>query len=598
MTATEAGQPAKDPEDGPDAGRDAPNVDGTVADGTVTVDPGQADTGRLDAAPLSSGGGTTGGGTAERIAALRARLMTPMPDDRLWGWIGPLLVTLFAALLRFNRLSVPNSIMFDETYYAKDAWSILQHGVEWNWVTNPTNSPDFVNNQVIAGHFTSNLFQTCSGAGCGEYVVQPEVGKLLMAAGEWLYGLTSLGWRVAPALFGSLAVLVMCRVARRLTRSTLLGCTAGLLLSLDGLEFVLSRTGILDIFLMFFVLAAFGALVVDRDVSRARLAEAMVLEPSDESGPGLGIRKWRVLAGVLIGLACATKQYGVWYIFAFAGLCIAWDIGARRTVGLRSYVRGALVRDGKWLPLTLGVIPLVTYTLTWMNWLVTNTGYGRDSAQGTGFNLPVLAPLYSLFEYHKEMLQFGVGLKTPHPYMSQPWDWFVISRPVAFYWTTYSDPAGLHPWTNPKTVGPYVQEVLAIGNPVIWWMSIPAMAFCLGWWLTRRDWRAGAALLGVAAGWVSWLPFVSRTKFYYYALEFEPFLIICIVLCLGLIIGPATARLARRAIGSALAGIYVLAVLIVFWYFYPILTGEIIPYTDWLSHMWYTGLLGPASGWI
>ena len=164
-------------------------------------------------------------------------------------------------------------------------------------------------------------------------MVQPPVGKLLIAVGEWIYGLTSLGWRVAPALIGTLAVLVMCRVARRLTRSTLLGCMAGLLLSLDGLEFVLSRTGILDIFLMFFVLAAFGALVVDRDVSRARLAAAMILKPGDEAGPQLGIRKWRIAAGVLIGLACASKQYGVWYLLAFAGLCIAWDIGARRPAG-------------------------------------------------------------------------------------------------------------------------------------------------------------------------------------------------------------------------------------------------------------------------
>jgi len=586
MTATQAGQPAQDPDDGRDASRGAPDVDGTDVDETVTVDTGQNDNGWLDAAPLTSDSGTAGGGTAERIAALRARLMTPMPDDRLWGWIGPLLVTLFAAFLRFNRLSVPNAIIFDETYYAKDAWSILKHGVEWNWLANPTNNPDFVNNQILAGH--TNLFAACSGTNCGEYVVQPEVGKLLIAVGEWLYGLTSLGWRVAPAIFGSLAVLVMCRVARRLTRSTLLGCTAGLLLSLDGLEFVLSRTGILDIFLMFFVLAAFGALVVDRDVSRMRLAEAVVLQPSDEAGPGLGIRKWRVLAGVLIGLACATKQYGVWYIFAFAGLCIAWDIGARHTVGLRGYVRGGLVRDGKWLLLTLGVIPLVTYTLTWTNWLVTNTGYDRGYAQSTGFNIPVLAPLYSLFEYHKEMVQFGVGLNARHPYMSQPWDWFFITRPVAFYWNTYTDSSGLH---VAKGTGPWVQEVLAIGNPAIWWMSIPAMAFCLGWWLTRRDWRAGAALLCVAAGWVSWLPFVSRTKFYYYALEFEPFLIICIVLCLGLIIGQASTWWVRRAIGSALVGIYVLAVLVLFWYFYPILAGKIIPYSDWLRHMWY-------SGWI
>ncbi len=595
MTATEAGQPAKDPEDGPGASRGAPYVDGTVADGSVTVDPGLAGISWLDATQLTPEGGTRDGGPAERIAALRARLMTPMPDDRLWGWIGPLLVTLFAAVLRFNRLSVPNAIMFDETYYAKDAWSILKHGVEWNVLPNPSNNTDWLNQQIIAGH--TQIFAACSGTGCGEYVVQPPVGKLFMAVGEWIYGLTTLGWRLAPAVFGTLAILVMCRVARRLTRSTLLGCTAGLLLSLDGLEFVLSRTGILDIFLMFFVLAAFGALVVDRDVSRARLAEAVVLRPSDEAGPGLGIRKWRVIAGVLIGLACASKQYGVWYLLAFAGLCIAWDLGARRTAGLRGYVRGALVRDGKWLPLTLGVIPLVTYTLTWMGWLVTSTGYDRNYAQNAGFNVPVLAPLYSLFEYHREMVQFGVGLNTPHPYMSQPWDWFFITRPVAFFWTSYTDAAGLHV-AKAGTTGPWVQEVLAIGNPAIWWVSIPAMAFCLGWWLTRRDWRAGAALLGVAAGWVSWLPFVSRTKFYYYSLEFEPFLIICIVLCLGLMIGPATVGLTRRAAGSVLAGIYVLAVLVVFWYFYPILSGKIIPYSDWLSHIWYTGLLGPVAGWI
>ena len=64
---------------------------------------------------------------------LRARLAAPMPDDRPWGWLGPLLVTAFGAWLRFNRLQVPRALIFDETYYAKDAWSILQHGVEWNY---------------------------------------------------------------------------------------------------------------------------------------------------------------------------------------------------------------------------------------------------------------------------------------------------------------------------------------------------------------------------------------------------------------------------------------------------------------------------------
>ena len=578
-----------------------------TADGLPAVNPEDSDLGEADGVSSTEGSvgfvrparvaAAPGTAAADRIAQLRARLITPMPDDGIWGWFWPLLITVFAGISRFIRLSKPDAVIFDETYYAKDAWSILKHGVEWKWLGPPQYSVNYANNQIVGGHFSEHLFQACSGTGCGEYVVQPEVGKLLIAVGEWLYGLTTMGWRFASAVFGTLAILVMCRVARRMTRSTLLGCTAGLLLSLDGLEFVLSRTGILDIFLMFFLLASFAALIVDRDVSRAKLAELVVLEPGDASGPGLGIRKWRVIAGIMLGLACASKQYAFWYVFAFAGLCIAWDLGARRAVGLRGCRRGAWVRDGKWLPVTLGVIPLVTYVLTWMNWFVTNTGYDRDYAQQHGINIPVISQLYSLYEYHREMVQFGVGLSVPHPYESQPWDWFVISRPVSFYWVSYKDAAGLHP-EPPKVVGPYASEVLAIGNPAIWWISIPVLAFCLFWWLTRRDWRAGTALLCIAAGWATWLPFVSRTKFYYYALEFEPFIIICIVLCLGLILGPAAASARRRTTGALICGAYVLAVLVLFWYFYPILTGKVIPYTDWLAHMWYRGFLGPALGWV
>src|SRR5438046_1667847 len=104
------------------------------------------------------------------------------------------------------------------------------------------------------------------------------------------------GWRGPPLgpAFGAVAILLICRIARRMTRATLLGCVAGLLMSLDGLEFVLSRTGILDIFLMFFVLAAFGCILIDRDESRAQLAEGVARRQGGQLGPRFGIRKWRV----------------------------------------------------------------------------------------------------------------------------------------------------------------------------------------------------------------------------------------------------------------------------------------------------------------
>ncbi|MBV9093895.1 MAG: phospholipid carrier-dependent glycosyltransferase [Streptosporangiaceae bacterium] len=527
-------------------------------------------------------------GRSSRVAALRARLASPMPDDGPWSWLGALLVTAFGAFLRFNRLQVPRAIVFDETYYIKDAWSILHHGVEWI----PVHNADTL---ILQGH-TTGLWQACSGTSCGEYVVQPEAGKLLIAVGEWLFGLNSFGWRFSAAVFGSLAILLVCRIGRRLTRSTLLGCIAGLLMALDGLEFVLSRTGILDIFLMFFVLAAFGAMLIDRDQSRARLAERAARGEGGERGPRLGLRKWQAACGILLGLAVGTKWDAAWYIVGFAALFIAWEIGGRRAAGLPSYVRGAL-REAVWLPLTLLVIPLAVYIATWSGWFATSTGYDRNYAQLHGVTTPVISALYSLWEYHVQAISFGLGLHAPHAYQSQPWDWLLITRPVAFFYESYSGPVAGASHTCPASgcTGPtWSQEVLALGTPAIWWGSILALVFCLGWWLLHRDWRAGAVLLGVLAGWAPWFPLVSRTKFYYYALEFEPFLILSIVLCLGLILGPASASVVRRSVGAGIVGAYLLCVLLMFWYFYPILAAKVIPYPDWLSHMWYR----VGKGWI
>jgi dolichyl-phosphate-mannose-protein mannosyltransferase len=513
--------------------------------------------------------GTPATDAAGRAAALRARLASPMPGDRVWGWVGTLLVTAFGAFLRFNRLSVPHAIIFDETYYAKDAYSLLNFGVEHNLVSN-------ANALILAGN--THIF-----APGGEYVVMPPLGKWLIAAGESLFGLTPFGWRFSAAVAGSLAILLVSRIARRMTRSTLLGCVAGLLMSLDGLEFVMSRTGLLDIFLMFFVLAAFGCLVIDRDVSRARLAEAVAARGSNGTGPRTGIHWWRVACGFLLGCACACKWDGIWYIFAFAALAIAWDVGARRAAGIPRYWRGALLRDNRWLPVTFGILPLAVYIASWSGWFASSIGYDRNYAASQGFHTPVLSALYSLYEYHVQMLQFSVGLHTHHPYESQPWDWLLLTRPVAYY---YSAPTS----GSACAIAPHCsQEVLAIGTPAIWWASIPALIFCLGWWLLHRDWRPGAVVLAVAAGWLTWFPFVSRTKFFYYATEFEPFLILAIVLCLGLIIGAARASVARRSIGAAVAGAYVLVVLANFVYLYPILAAKVIPYSSWLARMWYHG---------
>jgi dolichyl-phosphate-mannose-protein mannosyltransferase len=499
---------------------------------------------------------------------LRDRLVPPMPGSPAWGWVGPLLVTVFGAFLRFYRLGTPKAVVFDETYYVGDAYGILRHGVEINHVKN-------ANALLVQGK--TNILATG-----GELVVHPPLGKIFIAGGEWLFGLTPFGWRFAVAVVGSLSILMTARIARRMTRSTLLGCVAGLLLALDGLELVMSRTALLDIFVMFWVLAAFGCLVLDRDWSRARIATAAEAGTADDAGPALGIRWWRAAAGVCVGAAVASKWNGIWYLPALLLLTVAWDLGARRAAGYLAPWRGALVRDGKWLPVTFVVLPVAAYLASWSGWLASPYGYDRNWAALHGNHTPVWSALDSLYQYNRYMLQFGLGLTTGHPYKSQPWTWLLTTRPVSFFYAT------------PKTCGvpSCSQEVLAIGTPFIWYASIPVLLACLAWWLLRRDWRAGAVLLGVAAGWLPWFWFAlhdHRTEFYFYAVVFDPFLVIGITLCLGLIIGPARAAPARRGLGAILSGAYVLAVLWDFWYIYPVLAAQVVPYTTWLSRMWYHG---------
>src|SRR6266704_2671967 len=359
-----------------------------------------------EAVPLAAG-------PDDRASALASRLAPAIPGSALWCWLGPLLVTAFGAFLRFNRLSVPHAIVFDETYYAGDGYAILRHGVEINHVKNA--------NALLASGKSTHILS--SG---GEFVVHPPFGKVLIAVGEWLFGLTPLGWRFSVAVLGSLAILMTARIARRMTRSTLLGCVAGLLLALDGLEFVLSRTAILDIFVMFWVLAAFGLLVIDRDRTRAALAAAAAdLRGTD--GPRLGFRWPLLLAGVCLGCACATKWNGVWFVPAFAALVVAWDLGARRAAGFGTGMRGTVRGDAPWLPVWFAVVPAVVYVVSWTGWFATGYGFDRNgSALNNGHPAGTIA---AWLQYNKSMLGYGLDLQAYQPYRSNPLGWPVLARP-------------------------------------------------------------------------------------------------------------------------------------------------------------------------
>ncbi len=485
------------------------------------------------------------------------RLREPMPTDRLIGWLAPLLVTAVAGLLRFWRLGEPRAFVFDETYYAKDAHALLRFGIEQAFTTD-------ANERILAGDL--EVF-----TGEPAFIAHPPAGKWVIALGEGVFGVTPLGWRVAVAVLGTLSVLMLARIGRRLFRSTLLGCAAGLLFALDGLHFVHSRTALLDPILMVFALAAFGCLLLDRDAARSRLA----------AGRSPGLRPWRLLAGLCLGLAAGTKWSGIFFVAAFGLLTVAWDYGARKAAGTRRPVWVALLRDA---PLAFVAIvggALASYLASWTGWFRSDDGWGRRWAEENPDGAPVPAALRSLWHYHAEMWRFNTGLDDFHPYASNPWSWPLLGRPVSFF---YEGPklgeAGC-------TVESCSRAVTALGTPALWWAGLAAVLVTAVCWLGRRDWRAGAIVAGVVAGYLPWLAFQGRTVYSFYAIAYLPWVVLALTYCLGLVLGPAATSARRRTWGAGLAGAYVLLVAMNFFWLYPVLAAQVVPYPEWAARMWF-----------
>jgi dolichyl-phosphate-mannose--protein O-mannosyl transferase len=279
--------------------------------------------------------------------------LRPSKDRDLRKILGFAGVLAFAALTRFINLGRPGELVFDEVYYVDGARDFLASGVELD-------------------------------KGAAEFIVHPPVGKWAIALGIQIFGDTPFGWRFSAALVGLLSVALIFVITRKLFHSYFLSLTAALLISLDGLHLVMSRTALLDIFLSFFILWAFYLLITDR--------------------------LW--LAGIVMGLALGTK-WSALYVLAALGIYL-------------------LIRDRKFLitPIQFGVVPLLVYVTSWTGWFLSNNGWSRDHSAN---------PLISWLHYHREMLNFHTGLTTEHSYEASAWNWLILGRPTSFF---YESPKG------------------------------------------------------------------------------------------------------------------------------------------------------------
>ena len=514
---------------------------------------------------------------AEGPATTIDRLRVAMPADRFTGWAVTVIVSAIAFATRVVNLGYPNKLVFDETYYAKDAYSLLRFGYERDW-------PESANDSVTAGN-PDVMRDTAS------FIVHPQVGKWIIAGGEHLFGMNSFGWRFGSLVFGTLLVFVTIRLVRRVSRSTLVGGLAGLLLTFDGLAFVMSRTALLDIFLAFFLVAAVACLAADRDWFRHRLADHLqrngLADLAGRFGPALLVRPWRLAAGVCFGLALGSKWNAVYVLAAFALLSLAWDVGARRLAGAGVRANWAVLRDGLPAFVSLVVLSGLVYVGTWASWFATSGGYdrqwGADHPEAT--TTQVLGPdLASFLHDQRDIWNFHTGdfiNGSQHSYRADPSGWLVLARPIAIDAQNDIKP-GVDGCAGPDNC---IRVIVGLGTPALWWVAVFALIAAAVLWVGARDWRYGIPVVGVLSSWLPWFAYDTRPLFYFYAIALIPFSVMAVALCAGRILGPAGSG-DRRLMGAIGVGTFVALVAANFAYLYPVLTDRLIPYPDYISRMW------------
>ena len=416
-------------------------------------------------------------------------------------WVYALSFGLIGLALRLWNLDSPKGKIFDEIYYATNAESLLQKGVEID-----------------------------SESGLAQFIVHPPSGKWLIASGIKFFGNNEFGWRFAAAIVGSISIILMYFTAKKLFNNKLLSVFAASLISLDGLHLVHSRIALLDIFLLFFIQIAVLAF--------------------------LQSKYW--ISALTLGLACSVKWSGLYVLIALAFYVLILDIRKNRYLGLQFPIREMARRNLLFRFLQFGIFPVFIYIASWFSWFITNTGWDRNYSSN---------PLFSLWHYHSEILNFHTKLTDSHPYSANPWSWLIQGRPTSFFYET------------PKNCGgaSCSQEILALGTPILWWAATLALLVTIGYWVSKRDWQAEILLVVIGASYLPWFAIQERTMFSFYAIAFEPFLLLTLVYLLSKV--PKNQR--------RIAVMFTAIVLVNFLYFLPIFLGLPITYNSWSDRMWF-----------
>ncbi len=360
--------------------------------------------------------------------------------------------------------------------------------------------------------------------------VHPPTSKLLIAVGVWAFGYHPWAWRLAPAVAGTALAGVFLLLARRVLSSERAAVIATVLLLCDGVYLVQSRVAMTNVFAVLFQLLS--ALLVLRAAARRRL----------EPGPMLA-------AGTALGLALSTRWTSLW-AWGFLGLVFVLVRYHRRRPAEEPGAAppGPLYREAALLALGFCAVPAALYLLSYVPLMLQGHPHGLG-----GWYQQVL----KVVRMQRDIWSYHANLRATHAYFSPWWSWPLLMRPTWYFW--YSG-------------GGAVRGIVALGNPVLWWASVPISAWAVITGVRQRDPRRLFAGAGFFFLYLPWGLSPRTLNFSHYLFEAIPYA------CLSL------AVLLDRAWDGpqrVLAWGYLGAAALLFLHFLPFLTAMPVPLAWW-----------------
>jgi len=499
------------------------------------------------------------------VVAFVLRYFSPiMPDFFVHPFQGPLITNcvpntpinpqgdpgkLCGLAYPFNRgypdsngvLSPPNGQVFDEIYFPVDAYN------------------DFKGMELC--HPKTVDCRTPSGTALNYFDPEPPLAKLMIGAGMWGYGwfrahfqgasgdyidlgFNTFGWRIAACIFGVLCIPMMYLFARRLWPNRIFAIAAATLACFDGMFFIQSRIGMIDIFPIFFILLAYFLYLVHIQSRTPRSSLVSLVALGVVLGIGIAA-KWIVLAAMasivfLMVVRAIRRQVDI-HIGPPGNPIWSWGRGD-----------GPVIPAGLNWPVYLAVaavalvaIPVFIYVESWYPFF----------ARGQFHNLA------DLIAYQKQSYIYHATLTATHPYGSPWWSWPLLSRPVLYY-AEYTN-LGIDHWTGQQLIS----RMADLGNPWIWWTSLPCVISLPYFIVRHRSFPATLILLGFITQYLPW-SHISRVLFMYHMFGG----LIFMVLALAFVLVKLSEQL--QTSGRRLLVFNHLALAVVFFfYFYPVWTG-------------------------